>query len=346
MRDVSCISAFDRELSAWSKLDNETIFMTGGTGFFGTALLYSLLQVKLQRKININITILTRNISSFSKNHPSLFQSDFINCIQGDIVNFDFPDQKFSKIIHLATTSATETFDGEDQLKKYKTLVNGTERIMQFAGRCDASKVLFTSSGVVYGGLTEGRVKEDYVGAPMTTDITSSLGQGKRSAEFIISYYANKYRIDYVIARCFSFSGPGLPQGVHYAIGNFVYDAINSNMITISGDGTPIRSYLDIDDLIVWLLILVGRKCEHKVYNVGSDRSISIVNLEKKVKLLLAPDKKIKIIGDSKSNTGNFIRNTYVPDISRAKKEHKLDVWTNLDVSIMKMTKNEKKYSL
>ncbi len=329
----------NREAYAWSNLDGEAIFMTGGTGFFGTTLLYSLLQVKLQEEINLNITILTRDIVSFSKKHPVLFQSDFIHCIQGDVVNFDFPDKKFSKILHLATTTASETFKGEDQLKKYKTLVDGTERIMQFAGRCGASKVLFTSSGVVYGGLTEDRVKETYMGAPMTTDIMSALGQGKRSAEFIISYYANKYEIDYVIARCFSFSGPGLPQDIHYAIGNFIYDAINSDMITVLGDGTPVRSYLDIDDLIVWLLVLVEKKCEHKVYNVGSDQSISIIDLAKKIRQLLAPNKKIKIIGNSKDNVGNFIRNTYVPDISRAKKEHKLDVWTNLDESIIRMAK-------
>jgi len=333
---VNCIN---REGYAWSNLDGETIFMTGGTGFFGTTLLYYLLQVKLQEKINLNITILTRDIASFSKKHPVLFQSDFIHCIQGDVINFDFPDKKFSKILHLATTTASETSKGEDQLKKYKTLVNGTERIMQFAGRCGASKVLFTSSGVVYGGVTEDRIKETYMGAPVTTDVMSALGQGKRSAEFIISYYANKYEIDYVIARCFSFSGPGLPQDIHYAIGNFIYDAMQSDMITVLGDGTPVRSYLDVDDLVIWLLVLLKEKCKHKIYNVGSDQSISIIDLAKKIKLLLAPNKKIKIIGHSKDNIGNFIRNTYVPDISRAKNEHKLDVWTNLDESIMRMTK-------
>ena len=182
----------NREASAWSNLDGEAIFMTVGTSFFGTTLLYSLLQVKLQEEINLNITILTRDIVSFSKKHPVLFQSDFIHCIQGDVVNFDFPDKKFSKILHLATTTASETFKGEDQLKKYKTLV---------------------SSGVVYGGLTEDRVKETYMGAPMTTDIMSALGQGKRSAEFIISYYANKYEIDYVIARCFFIFRVGIATG-------------------------------------------------------------------------------------------------------------------------------------
>ena len=105
---------------AWSILDGDSIFMTGGTGFFGTALLYSLLKVKSQKKVNINITILTRNILSFSINHPKLFESKFIHCIQGDVTDFTFPDKKYSKILHFATTTANETFNGESQLKKYK----------------------------------------------------------------------------------------------------------------------------------------------------------------------------------------------------------------------------------
>jgi len=337
MRDVSNMSAFDRELRAWSKLDNETIFMTGGTGFFGTALLYSLLQVKLQRKININITILTRNISSFSKKHPFLFQSDFINCIQGDVVNFDFPDQKFSKVLHLATTSATETFNDEDQLKKYKTLADGTERVMQFAVKCGATKVLFTSSGIVYGDMPNGKVSEDYAGAPITTDPMSALGQGKRSAEFIISYYANKYDIDYVIARCFSFAGPGLPLDIHYAIGNFVKDALVRDNIKVSGDGSQIRSYLDIRDLTVWLLTLMAKNNKRDVYNVGSDYDISIRDLAFLVRDVISPNKLVEIQNNVKNNTGNFARNWYVPNIDRVKEEFGLSVWTPISSSIEHM---------
>jgi nucleoside-diphosphate-sugar epimerase len=322
---------------AWSILDGDSIFMTGGTGFFGTALLYSLLKVKSQKKVNINITILTRNILSFSINHPKLFESKFIHCIQGDVTDFTFPDKKYSKILHFATTTANETFNGESQLKKYKTLVNGTERVMQFAEICGAKKVLFTSSGVVYGKTITGEVKETDAGAPITIDPTSALGHGKRSAEFIVAYYSEKYNIDYVIARCFSFIGPELPRNIHYAIGNFIYDAKNKDTITIKGDGSPIRSYLDIDDLIIWLLVLIGNECKYKIYNVGSDQVISILNLAKKIKSLLSPNIKINIIGSSKGSKDNFNRNVYAPNISRARDEHSLDVWTDLDESINKI---------
>jgi dTDP-glucose 4,6-dehydratase/UDP-glucose 4-epimerase len=337
----SKLNHVDREVYAWLILDGETIFMTGGTGFFGTTLLYSLLQAKLEEEININITVLTRDIVSFSKKHPILFQSDFIHYLQGDVIDFDFPDKKFSKIVHLATTSARETFNGEDQFKKYKTLVDGTERVMQFSEKCGATKVLFTSSGVVYGNLPEGKVKEDYVGAPITTDIDSALGQGKRSAEFIISYYADLYNIDYVIARCFSFIGPGLPTDIHYAAGNFIRDALTSTStsIKISGDGTQIRSYLDIRDLVVWILTLLSKNTSKSIYNVGSDCEVSIKDLAYLVRDITAPEKLVEIQNKPTNNTGNFVRSWYVPNIDNAKKDFNLNVWTSLEESIEYMYK-------
>jgi UDP-glucuronate decarboxylase len=328
------LNHIDREAYAWSLLNGHDIFMTGGTGFFGTSLLYSLLQVKSTRVININITILTRNILSFKKKHPVLYQSDFIHCIQGNVVDFDFPSQRFSKIMHLATTSANETFNDEDQLRKYKMLTNGTERVMQFAKKCGATKVFFTSSGVAYGDLPEGKVKESYIGAPITTDPLTALGQGKRSAEFIISYYANKYNIDYVIARCFSFVGPGLPLDIHYAIGNFIRDALTKEEILVSGDGSQMRSYLDIRDLVVWLLVLTTEFNDSKVYNVGSDCEISIKNLAYLVRDVIAPDKMVKIQNKTENNTGNFSRNWYVPNVENVKREFNLNTWTPLRESI------------
>ena len=334
---LSKLSHDEREVYSWSILDGETIFITGGTGFFGTSLLYSLLRVKSLKEINIQITILTRDIISFSKEHPLLYKSDFIDFINGDIVNFDFPDKKFSRILHMATTTAEETFNGESQLKKYKTLVDGSERVMKLASKCGAKNVLFTSSGVAYGELPEGKVKENNMGAPSTIDPLSALGHGKRSAEFIISSFADKYDINYIIARCFSFIGPGLPLNMHYAVGNFVRDALTKDKIVISGDGSNIRSYMDIRDLVTWILILLSKNNNRGLYNVGSDNEISIMKLAFLVRDIIAPDKDIEVQNKIENNTGNFLRSWYVPNIEKANKDFDLKAWTNLSSSIKYM---------
>jgi UDP-glucuronate decarboxylase len=329
----------EREFTSWLELRNESIFITGGSGFFGLTMLYSLLDSYKKVDLNIRVTVLTRNVNSFKVKHPILAQSSFIKLIEGDILNFDFPSEKFSRIFHLATTSASETFKGEDQLQKYKTLVDGTERLLKFAVSINIKKILFTSSGVAYGKLPKNmhNVEEKYSGGPDTSISSSALAQGKRSAEFLIAYYADKYNFDFVIARCFSFIGPYLPLQLHYAIGNFVYDALFNEKIQIKGDGKAIRSYLDVNDLTVWLLKLMSTDCSEKIYNVGSDKPISVLNLAEKIRDLISPDKEILILGDISHSVGNFSRNYYVPNIDRAKRELKLDVWIDIESSIQRV---------
>lgn len=349
MSSINNLSIQKRESNAWSELNGNSIFITGGTGFFGSALLYSLLLSKEHKhNLDIQITILTRNIKSFKIIHPILANANFISLIEGDITDFEFPKNKFSKIFHLATTSAAETFNGEDQLSKYKTLVEGTERVLQFAAHCNAEKVIFTSSGVVYGNLNKdmATVDEIYTGSPDTTLISSALAQGKRGAEFLISYYADKYDFEFVIARCFSFVGPSLPLNLHYAIGNFVYDALYKDSVEIKGDGKAVRSYLDVSDLIVWLLRLMTRNCNHKIYNVGSDESISIAKLAELVIDIVSPKKKLIIHGDSRHSIGNYNRIYYVPNIDRIKFEHKVDVWIGLDKAIKRLKFNANNFDL
>jgi UDP-glucuronate decarboxylase len=245
--------------------------------------------------------------------------------------------------MHMATTSAHETFAGEDPLAKFHMLVQGTERVLQFAGTCEAKKVLFTSSGVAYGAYPDEmqRVPESYQGAPMSTDSASALAQGKRAAEFLCSHYAQKYQFEYTIARCFSFVGPGLPLDIHYAIGNFIRDALHGEgvydeVITVKGDGSPMRSFLYLGDLVHWLLALLVDGRSETIYNVGSDQAISILDLAYLVRDTLAPSKEIIVLGNSDHNIGNFARNWYVPDINLARTELNLDVWTSLPSALIK----------
>lgn len=321
----------------WLNMRGESIFMTGGSGLFGRWFIKALLAANRRLGVNIKVTILTRNPEALRFKCPGVFQDAAVSLIKGDVVNFDFPASKFSKILHLATTSAEETFNGEDQLAKFHMLTKGTERVLQFASVCGANKVLFTSSGVVYGAYPDDmhRVPETYLGAPDTTAPSGALGQGKRAAEFLCAYYADKYHFDFTIGRCFSFIGSGLPLGIHYAIGNFIKEALEAEALIVKGDGTPVRSYLYLGDLVVWLLALLVSGESGRIYNVGSDQAISILELAHHVRDLLAADKEVRVLGDQSHAIGNFGRHWYVPNINRARNELNLDVWTPLDSAIL-----------
>lgn len=318
----------------WQQLKNAHIFMTGGSGLFGRWLLAAIVDANRRLGVNIQVTVLSRHASVFLSQYAGLLE---IHALQGDVAEFRFPSQQFTHVIHMATTSAHETFAGEDSLAKFHMLIRGTERVMQFAGRCGAKKVLFTSSGVVYGAYPESlqRIPETYPGAPSTTDDASGLGQGKRAAEFICSYYAKHAPFELSIARCFSFVGPGMPLDLHYAIGNFIRDALAGKPIVVKGDGLPMRSFLYLGDLVHWLLAILMDGGHNTCYNVGSERVVSVAELAHLVRDVLAPEQSVIVQGNAGYAVGNFNRNWYVPDVAIAKSVLGLADWTSLEQAIV-----------
>jgi len=68
-----------------------------------------------------------------------------------------------------------------------------------------------------------------------------------------------------------------------FAIGNFISSLLKNKKIIIHGDGTPIRSYMYVSDLVIWLITILikGKNCYP--YNIGSEEEISIENLAKTI---------------------------------------------------------------
>ena len=274
----------------WEELRGQRIFISGGTGFFGCWLLESFARINARLNLGATAVVLTRNPAAFQRKAPHLAACPSIQLYSGDIRSFDFPSGSFRFVIH-AATDATEKAVIESPLETLDTIVGGTRHILDFARNCGAQGFLFTSSGAVYGKQPPevARLSETFRGAPDPADPASSYGESKRLAETLCCIYAAKYGFACRIARCFAFAGPYLPLDGHFAIGNFVCDAIRGEPIRIHGDGTPVRSYLYAADLAVWLWTILFRGENCQPYNVGSEREVSISELATAVVDALSP---------------------------------------------------------
>jgi nucleoside-diphosphate-sugar epimerase len=304
----------------WEDLRGARVFVTGGTGFFGCWLLETLLWANDRLKLNASVVVLTRDVNAFAVNAPHLARHPSVSVHDGDVRTFAFPRGAFSHVIHAATTSSSVVAPAA----MFETIVDGTRRALDFARQAGATRFLLTSSGAVYGPqppeLTH--VPEEYRGGPDSADATHVYAEGKRAAEMLCAVYADG-RLQPTIARCFAFVGPYLPLDAHFAIGNFIRDALAGRIIRVAGDGTPYRSYLYASDLAVWLWTILLRGQSMRPYNVGSETAVSIADLAELVVRTVSPGAAVSV---GRERVVGAPANRYVPSVVRADRELALRV--------------------
>jgi dTDP-glucose 4,6-dehydratase len=207
------------------------------------------------------------------------------------------------------------------------------------AVRLGIGRVLMTSSGGVYGVTPPGveRLPESFHGMPDPLQPQNAYSVAKRTAEHLCALQHDALGLDTVIARCFAFVGEDLPLDKHFAIGNFIADALAGREIVVQGDGSPLRSYLDQRDLAHWLTMLLLRGTPQRACNVGSDEAVSIAELAQLVARVAhaetGRETAVRVLGAAASGQ-SALRNRYVPDIARARSELGLDVTIRLEDAI------------
>lgn len=307
--------------SLWDEMRGQRLFLTGGTGFFGTWLVESFCHINRELGLDAQVTVLSRDPAKFSAKCPHLVCDSAVTMLAGDVRNFIFPEGEFRYVIHAATETSPKQSQ-EQPLEMLTTILDGTRRTLEFAGRCGARKLLLTSSGAVYGKqpVDMTHVPETFGGAPDPLDVASVYAEGKRGSELMCALYqhagaARGAEFEAKIARCWAFCGPHLPLDAHFAVGNFIRDALAGRPISIGGDGTPRRSYLYASDLMIWLWTMLFRAPALVPINVGSANDLSIRELAEAVAKALTRGAEVHV---AKKAVEGAAPSRYVPSVKRA----------------------------
>lgn len=314
------------------RFKNAHILITGSGGFFGKWFVATLLRADQAMDLGVHLYLLVRHTENWKVHHSDWAFKKNITVIEGDILKFNFSAPQLDFIIHLAT-SASAKLNEEDPLLMWETNVQGMRNVLEVARGHKKTKVLFTSSGAVYGVQPPhiSHLKEEMGLGPVTTDVYSAYAEGKRSAEHLSSLYFKKYGVETFLARCFCFVGPHLPLDTHFAVGNFIRNALRDETIRIGGDGRAMRSYMYVTDLMTWLLKILHCGEPLRPYNVGSEEAVSIKELAETV---------AKFSGSSVSIAKKVEEGSpchrYIPSTERARKELGLKLEVGLSEAIEK----------
>lgn len=311
------------------KFQNKVIFLTGATGFIGKCLVESLVWLNRSRGLNLSIHSISRSPEIFYSQYPHFKSYSEFHLLHGDILNSDIPfsGTNVDFVIH----AATDVVGKLHPVELFSTCIDGTFNILSFAKKALCKNFLLLSSGAVYGQQPQNlaRLPEAYEGGINLSAQSSAYALGKQGAEWLTQQAGKDINVK--IARCFAFVGPYLPLDQHFAIGNFLRDALAGQGIEIHSDGSALRTYLYTSDLSIWLLkiLLVGQA--GGVWNVGGSEVVSIGDLAKRVAREINEDLHINI---HQLPAGNPQR--YVPDISKVANELALSPAVTLEQAINK----------
>lgn len=315
---------YQTTFDATGNLNSVNILLTGGTGYIGKWLL-SYIKFANEKTISsdqIRVVVLTRDVKAFEESFPELAYDKNFTFIKDNILLLSSKSMllkyQFTHLVH-AATDASADLNEREPLIMFNTIVHGTQNILDFARIAKIKKILYLSTGGVYGTqpFEVEKVAECWSGSPNCTDPKNAYVEGKRSSEMLCAIYGKQYGLDISIARIFAQIGPMMNFDIHFAIGNFIRDALLGRKIVVKGSGLAERSYLYASDLVAWLFKILTKGLPGVAYNVGSEEAISIAKLAILINELL-DGKGYDILGlqDNGWNPGR-----YIPDTNKIRAE-------------------------
>ena len=261
-------------------------------------------------------------------NIKTLIKSDKFKIVEGDIRDAGCVNSickiGIDAIIHLAAKAGVRPSIA-DPLGYADCNINGTMVLLEAAKKCGIKKFIFASSSSVYGNNKKVPFSEtDNVDYPI-----SPYAATKKAGELICHTYHYLYKIDITCLRFFTVYGPR--QRPDLAIHKFVKLIEQDKPIPVFGDGSMMRDFTYIDDVIDGTVAAIEKCKGFEIYNIGESRPIRLDDLIKEIEKAIGKKAIIKY----EAVPPGDVEKTYA-DVSKAGKVLGYDPKTEIAVGLKK----------
>lgn len=280
--------------------------VTGGSGFIGSHL------VSLLLERGDDVTVIDNLSTGRRGNLPP--RRDRLRFIEADLshaLNAFGPGERFDEIYHLAAAVGVKLVT-DDPILAVETNVGRTLDLLRFAlGRaCDGghSRMLVVSSSEVYGKGSKSPFSEDddVVYGP-TTIARWCYGCSKAIDEYLAMAFQRRDGLPVSIVRLFNTVGPGQVGDYGMVLPRFVRAALDGTPLEVYGDGMQTRCFCDVRDVAGAMpRVLASHETVGRVFNLGSDRSITIRELAELVVRTLGSASSIRTVPYERAYSPGF----------------------------------------
>lgn len=261
----------------WEKLSGCNILITGATGLIGTCLT----QVLMARSGKDYHVYATGRDEARAKERFAQFLSDpSFHFIPYDVtMPLEASGVPFHYIIH-AASNASPNFFANHPVEVIKSNILGVSHLMEYGISHQMRRLLYVSTGEVYGEGDGHEFTENFSGYVDCTSSRSCYPSSKRAAETLCVSYAAEYGADVVIARPCHTYGPHFTEKDNRVYAQFIRNVLQGQDIIMKSTGEQFRSWCYVVDCVSALLYILLRGKNGQAYNIADNSSnISIRNL-------------------------------------------------------------------
>ena len=252
------------------------VFITGAAGFIGSHIAEALL-ARGDRVFCLDNFDPFYDRALKEKNLSLLREHSAFSFLEADIRDSEAlarwgDGERPDVVIHLAAKAGVRP-SVADPVGYADVNVNGTIRVLEWARQLGVARLLFASSSSIYGGNVKTPFSEsDFVDNPV-----SPYAATKKAGELLCHAYCHLYGMNIVSLRFFTVYGPR--QRPEMAIFKFTRHIFEGKEIDLYGDGSSLRDYTYIDDIVAGVLGAMNAPPGYRVYNLGESATVSLAAL-------------------------------------------------------------------